>query len=82
MNNAGCHPHELKKKYFNIKILFLAPNTTAHIQPLDLGIIQNFKFSIESYSTLCSLENRRNQRQSQIVEFVSVLTTIRWVDQA
>lgn len=42
LDNAGSHPRELNLR--NVKIIFLPPNTTSICQPLDQGVIQNFKF--------------------------------------
>ena len=84
MDNARCHPHELKGKYSNIKIIFLSPNTTSHIQPLDLGIIQNFKVHYRKLllRSVLSKIDETNDSASQIVKSVSVLKAIRWVAEA
>ena len=49
MENVGCHPDEIVSK-----ICFLLANTTSTIQPLDLGIIQNFKVDYRRYSYVVS----------------------------
>lgn len=39
----NCTAHNTKKKFYSIKVEFLPPNTTSQLQPMDQGIIQNFK---------------------------------------
>ena len=78
MNNAGCHPYDLNEKYSGIRIVFLPPNMISRIQPLDLGIIQNFIIHYQNFS--CDLFFQRNDSALQIVK--SVLMAIRWVAEA
>ena len=41
MDNCSAHPHDLQLS--NIKFLLLPPNTTSRSQPMDAGVIANFK---------------------------------------
>uniref|UniRef100_K7F5K8 HTH CENPB-type domain-containing protein n=1 Tax=Pelodiscus sinensis TaxID=13735 RepID=K7F5K8_PELSI len=43
LDNAPGHPRILQHVNLNIKIVFLPPNTTALLQPMDHGVISSFK---------------------------------------
>lgn len=83
MDNAGCHPSDLADKYSNIRVLFLPPNTTSKLQPLDLGIIQNFKLYYRKLLMrfiLAKIEECTTA--SDVVKSLTVLHAIRWIAQA
>ncbi len=81
MDNAGCHPHDLE--YSNIKIIWLPPNTTSKLQPLDLGIIQNFKVHYRKRLLRYVLSKIDEcQLGSEVTNSINVLIAIRWVAQA
>ncbi len=46
IDNAPTHSLYENTNLTNITIEFLSPNTTAHLQPCDQGIINSFKVSI------------------------------------
>ena len=43
VDNVSSHHLEEDDMLSNIKLHFLPPNTTAHLQPIDQGIIHSFK---------------------------------------
>ena len=83
MDNAGCHPEGLKETFSSIKIVFLPANTTSRLQPLDLGIIQNFKVHYRTLFLRYILSKIEEcETASDVVQSVNILIAIRWVVQA
>lgn len=41
--NAGHHHADLEERYGNIKAILLPSNTASKLQPLDVGIVMNFR---------------------------------------
>ena len=80
MDNAGCHPEELRDKFSNIQICFLPANTTSILQPLDLGIIKNFKLQYRQYFLRYVISKIDEcDKASDVVKSVNVLIASRWV---
>ena len=80
MDNAGCHPEKLCGKFSNIHICFIPANTTPALQPLDLGIIQNFKLHYRRYFLRYVISKIDEcDKASDVVKSVNVLIAIRWV---
>ena len=66
MLQALCHVNELSE---NVKFVFLPPNTTAVIQPMDQGVISTFKsYDIRRTFKLLSSETD-GQDNTTMLEF-------------
>jgi len=51
MDNASSHQLEESETLSNVRLHFLPPNTTAHLQRIDQGIIHSFKSSLTIENT-------------------------------
>jgi hypothetical protein len=72
MDNAPSH---LLPMMWNVKPNFLPPTTTSHLQPLDAGIIQNFKshyrkFQLKQYVDLLDAKKQPNIILSEAIRFI------------
>ena len=79
----GCHPYDLKERYSNIKLVFFPVNCTSKLQPLDLGIIQNFKVHyIKLLLRHIITMTTDHDSATDIAKTLDVLQAIRWMGTA
>ena len=77
MDNADCHSEDLAGKYSNIKIVFLPPNRTSALQPLDLKtfkvyyrkllmshVLAKIEECSSAYDVIKSVESNKMDRSS------------------
>ena len=69
-------------QFSQFKIVFLPKNTTSRLQPLDAGIIQNFKVNYRKRLVKYVLARiQEDAWKTQIVKGVDVLVAIRWIQE-
>ena len=66
LDNATCHPESMVDSFSQIKIIFLPKNTNSRLQPLDAGIIRNFKVKYRKrWLSMCSQESMKTFLQCE-----------------
>jgi hypothetical protein len=70
VDNCPAHPHI--HDLSNIKLVFLPPNATSVLQPMDMGIIKSFKGYFRQFLVLQLID----QRERGLHENVSLLDSI------
>ena len=80
LDNCGAHP---ALQFDNLKVVFLPPNTTSRLQPMDAGIIQNMKvvYRKKLLRHILFLMNEA-RTASDIIKKVTVLDAILWLTTA
>ena len=83
LDYAGCYPVSLQEMFSNIKVVFLPPNMTSRLQPLDAGVIKNFKVRYRKLLLKFVVSRvNRGLKAPDIAKEVDVLQAIRWIKQA
>ena len=78
MDNAKCHPTDLNLS--NVQVAFFPTNTSSVCQPMDLGVIRNYKelYKKKFFRHIVALINKEVKEKIKVEKNVSVLDVILW----
>jgi hypothetical protein len=81
LDNAASHPDV---KLQNVKIVFLPPNVTSVSQPLDQGVIQNFKIKYRQLvmKHIVSQLDRKEVTLQTLTKELNVFQAVTWITNA
>ncbi|GFV00042.1 tigger transposable element-derived protein 6 [Trichonephila clavipes] len=79
VSKDNCTVHNTAPPLSNVKLQFFPPNSTSKLQPLDQGIIHNFKTFYRREVVKSVLDSLENQ---QHVNTISILTALIMIDKA
>jgi hypothetical protein len=81
LDNAASHPDF---KLQNVKIVFLPPNVTSVSQPLDQGVIQNFKIKYRQLVMMhiVSQLDRKGVTLQTLTKELNVFQAVTWITNA
>ena len=85
VDNSSTHNITNSSDLKNVELIFLSPNTTSLLQPLDQGIIQNFKLKYRKLlvkRVLCELDEDNSDECIRLAKKISVYDSIQMIDSA
>ncbi|XP_055711347.1 jerky protein homolog-like [Phlebotomus papatasi] len=83
LDNAPVHPHASELVSGGIKVLYLPPNCTATIQPMDQNILETMKRKYKSMFVQFLLQNLDNEQDlMESIKKTNILQAILWLSEA
>lgn len=79
VDNAPCHAN---MQLSHTKLIFLPPNTTSKTQPLDAGIIKNFKINYRSAYLKHVISQIETVSLDAAVANINILQAIEWIKES
>ena len=73
MDNAPCNPPSIADSFSNINIKFLPKNTTSKTQPLDAGIVANWRVKYKKLLLYVCSKVDGTKNASEIVKSITCL---------